>query len=185
MVSVLALWLPILVSAVFVFVVSSIIHTVLPYHNNDFRKLPSEDGIRSDLRKYNIPPGDYVIPGVTDAAERKSPEFAAKAEEGPVAFVTVMENGMPKMGGQLAMWFGYCVLVGIFAAYIAGRALPADAEYLAVFRFAGATAFAGYGLALLQGAIWYKRSWSMTLKSVFDALIYALVTGGTFGWLWV
>lgn len=39
-------------------------------------------------------------------------------------------------------------------------------------------------LALLQNSIWYKRKWSSTLKSMADGLVYALVTAGTFGWLW-
>jgi hypothetical protein len=67
---------------------------------------------------------------------------------------------------------------------IAGRALPAGARYLAVFRFAGATAFYGYALALWQNTIWYKKNWMTTLKSNADGLIYALLTAGFFGWLW-
>ncbi|MBW2258413.1 MAG: hypothetical protein JRI25_27990 [Deltaproteobacteria bacterium] len=75
-------------------------------------------------------------------------------------------------------------LLGIFAAYVAGRALEPGAHYLAVFRFAGCMAFVGYALALWQNSIWYKRAWSTTLKSSFDGLVYALLTAGTFGWLW-
>jgi hypothetical protein len=52
-----------------------------------------------------------------------------------------------------------------------------------VFRFVGATAFMGYSLGILQNSIWYKRSWSTTLKSAFDGLLYGLFTAGTFGWL--
>jgi len=70
------------------------------------------------------------------------------------------------------------------AAYIAGRALEPGAHYLSVFRFAGATAFFGYAFALMQQSIWYKRAWGTTFKSTFDGLIYALLTAGTFGWLW-
>jgi hypothetical protein len=36
----------------------------------------------------------------------------------------------------------------------------------------------------LTSSIWYKKSWSGTLKNVFDGLVYGLVTGGVFGWLW-
>ena len=114
----------------------------------------------------------------------RTPEFIEKTTKGPVAFLTVMKSGPPAMGGSLVQWFIYCVVVGMFAAYITGRALGPDAQYLAVFRFAGCTAFVGYALALLQNSIWYKRNWSATLKSMFDGLVYALVTAGTFGWLW-
>lgn len=100
----------------------------------------------------------------------KTPEFMEKVTKGPVAFMTLMPSGPPAMGMQLVQWFFYCIVVGVFAAYIAGRALGPDASYLDVFRFAGTTAFVGYVLALLQNSIWYKRSWSATLKSTFDGL---------------
>jgi hypothetical protein len=184
MVSILSLWLPILSSAVIVFVVSSIIHMVLPYHRKDFIKLPDEDKVMNDLRKYNIPPGEYVVPCAQDPKEMRSEAFLEKTKKGPVAFMTVMESGTPKMGKNLIQWFIYCIVVGIFAAYIASRALEPGTHYLAVFRFAGATAFVGYTLALWQNSIWYKRSWMTTIKNSFDGLVYALMTAGTFGWLW-
>jgi hypothetical protein len=98
--------------------------------------------------------------------------------------MTVMASGPPSMRTNLAEWFVYCTVVGIFAAYIAGRALAPGAEYLTVFRLAGCAAFTGYALALWQDSIWYKRAWSTSLKSTFDGLVYALLTAGTFGWLW-
>jgi hypothetical protein len=184
MVSIISLWLPILLSAVTVFILSSIIHMVLKYHNNDFKALPSEEPVMDDLRKHNIPPGEYHFPHAKDMKEMGSPEYIEKMKKGPVAMMTVLENAPPKMGGQLTLWFLYSIIVGIFAAYIAGNALPAGSHYLAVFRFAGCTAFVGYSLALLQNSIWYKRNWGATLKSMFDGLIYALFTAGIFGWLW-
>jgi hypothetical protein len=184
MVSTISLWLPILLSAVIVFIVSSIIHMVLPYHRKDFGKVPSEDEVMDALRKFDIPPGEYVIPRAGSPKEMGTPEFIEKTKKGPVAFMTVMPSGPPSMGASLVQWFVYCILVGVVAAYITGRALEPGAHYLGVFRFAGCTAFVGYALALLQNSIWYKRAWSTTLKSVFDGLVYALLTAGTFGWLW-
>lgn len=184
MVSVMALWLPILLSAVAVFLISSVIHMALKYHTNDYKKLPDEDKVVGDLRKSNIPPGDYMFPCTYDSKERNSKEFQEKIKAGPAGVITVFPPGSNFMGSSLAQWFVYCLIVGIFAAYVAGRALGPGAHYLSVFRFAGATAFAGYGLALLQNSVWYKKSWNATLKSVFDGLIYALFTAGIFGWLW-
>ncbi|MCB9501134.1 MAG: hypothetical protein H6696_04290 [Deferribacteres bacterium] len=184
MVSVLSLWLPILLSAVFVFVVSSIIHMVLKYHNNDFIALPDEDGVMGALQKFTIPPGDYVMPHAGSMEAMKSESYIAKVNKGPVAFMTVAENGQPNMVTSLASWFLFSIIVGIFSAYIASRALDPGAHYLSVFRFVGASAFMGYSLSLLQNSIWYKRNWGATCKSMFDGLIYALVTAGTFGWLW-
>jgi len=184
MVELLSLWMPILVSAVFVFIVSSIIHMLLPYHRNDFGKVSSEDEVMGALRPFAIPPGDYILPRAGSTKEMNSPEFMEKMTKGPVVFMTVIKNGPPSMAGSLVLWFLYSVVISVFAAYIAGRALGPGAHYLAVFRFAGCTAFAGYALALLQNSIWYKRNWGATLKSMFDGLVYALVTAGTFGWLW-
>jgi hypothetical protein len=181
---VLSLWLPILVAAVFVFVASSIIHMLLPYHRNDLRQLPKEDEVMASLRGFEIPPGDYCMPRAGSMAAMKDPAFAAKMQQGPVAIMTVMPNGPSAMGGTFVLWFLYCVVVGGVVAYVTGHALPVGAPYRAVFKLAGATAFAAYAMALPPFSIWYKRSWATTLKGMFDGLIYALLTAGTFGWLW-
>jgi hypothetical protein len=184
MVPLASLWIPILVSAVLVFVVSSVIHMLLPVHKNDFRKLPKEDEALEAMGKLGIEPGDYMFPLCSSMGEMKDPKFLAKMEKGPVGMMTVMPSGPPAMGASLAFWFLYSCVVGLFAAYVAGRALPAGAHYLAVFRFAGVTAFVGYSLALWQNTIWYKRSAWSTVKSTIDGLVYALCTAGVFGWLW-
>jgi hypothetical protein len=178
------LWLPILLSAVIVFVASSIIHMVLPWHKSDYPKVPDEDRLRDAVRPLAIPPGDYMVPRPSSMQDLKSPEFAEKMNKGPVLILTVKPNGPFSMRQNLIQWFIYCIVVGIFAAYVASRALPAGADYLRVFQLVGATAFIGYSLALWQTSIWYHRAWSTTIKSTVDGLIYALLTAGTFGWLW-
>jgi hypothetical protein len=184
MVGIASLLIPILLSAVLVFVVSSVIHMTLTYHKNDFLKLPNEDGVMDALRSFNIPPGDYMVPHAGSAANMNKPEFQEKRNKGPVAVMTIIPAGPPAMGGQLAMWFLYAVLVSLFSAYVAGRALGPGADYMAVFRFISTVAFVGYALALMQNSIWYKRNWGMTLRTMFDGLIYGLLTAGVFGWLW-
>ena len=184
MVSIPSLWLPILGSAMLVFVASSIIHMLLPYHHHDFGKVPSEDDVMEALRRFSIPPGDYVIPCAGSPKEMSNPAFIAKATKGPVAFVTVMPNGPPSMGASLVQWFVFCLTVGMLAAYVSGRALAPGANYVAVFRFAGTTAFIAYAMALWSDSIWYKRAWSTTAKNTLDGLVYALLTAGLFGWLW-
>lgn len=178
------LWLPILLSAVFVFLVSSVIHMALPWHKGDYAKVPNEDKVMDALRPFAIPPGDYMMPRASSMKDMSSPEFTEKMKKGPVMIFTVVPNGPATMGKSLTLWFLYSVLVGFFAAYLTGRTLSAGADYLEVFRYIGTTAFLGYSLALLQTSIWYRRAWSTTMKSMIDGLIYALVTAGVFGWLW-
>jgi hypothetical protein len=179
-----ALWIPILLSAVIVFFMSAIIHMLSPWHKGDYPKMPNEDKVMDALRPLAIPPGDYRVPRPGNTKDMKSPEFLEKMNKGPVMVVTVMPNGMMSMGKAFAGWFIYAVVVSFFAAYVTGRALPLGADYLHVFRFVGATAFLAYSAALWQMPIWYHRSVSITIKATVDGLIYALLTAGTFGWLW-
>jgi len=180
----MSLWLPILLASVVVFILSSLIHTVLQYHNRDFAQLPAEDAVMDAIRNAGVEPGDYAFPRPANHREMKTPEFVEKLTRGPVGFMTIMRSGPPSMGGSLSQWFVYLIVVSIFAAYITGRALGPGAEYLHVFRFAGAASFMGYALAHAQGSIWFGRRWRVTLLSMFDGLIYALFTAGVFGWLW-
>jgi hypothetical protein len=184
MISIISLWLPILISAVLVFIISSVLHTVFTYHNSDFKKIPSEDGVMKDLAKYKIPPGDYLVPYSTDSKERRTEEFKQKIYNGPVLITTILPNGEMTMGSSLILWFVYCLIVSIISAYITCHALTTGADYLAVFRFAGCTAFTGYSIALMQESIWFKKSWRATIKTMIDGLIYAVFTAGIFGWLW-
>lgn len=184
MVSLTSLWIPILLSAVIVFAASSIIHMLLTYHRSDLRPLRNEDAALEALRRLDIPPGDYALPHAGSPAAMKDAKFVAKMKQGPIVLMTVAPGAPPSMARSLLLWFLYSVLVGVFSAYIAGRALGPGADYLAVFQFVGCAAFMGYSLALLQNSIWYRRDWGATLKSVFDGLVYGLLSAGVFGWLW-
>jgi hypothetical protein len=179
-----ALWLPILLSAVAVFIASSLIHMVLQYHNTDFRKLPDEEAARRALAALNVAPGDYAMPYCSTMKEAGTADYGAKRKEGPVVIMTVMQPGPMTMTRELAQWFGFTLVVGVFVAYVARLSLPAGSEYLMVHRVAGTAAFMAYGLGAVPTSIWYRKDWKATIKSLVDALVYGLVTGGIFGWLW-
>lgn len=178
------LWLPILVSAVFVFIASSILHMVLPWHKSDYRQVPNEDKFMDTVRPLAIPPGDYMVPRPGSRNAMRSEEFMEKFKKGPVMMMTVMPSGSMSMGRNLALWFLYVLIVSFFSAYVAGAALSRYAEYLEVFQFAGVAAFLSYSVAIWPLSIWYRRSWLTTIKATIDGLIFACITAGTFGWLW-
>ena len=184
MVSITALWLPILVASVFVFVVSSLLHMVLPLHRGDYRTLPDEAGVMDALHKFNVPPGDYMMPRAGSPEAMRTPEFKAKFQRGPVAIMTFYPPGNMGIGASLAQWFVFLLLVNVFVAYVCGRALAPGAPYLHAFRFAGATTFMCHFLGQVPDSIWYKRNWATTARFGVDGIVYALVTAGTFGWLW-
>jgi hypothetical protein len=183
MVALHTLWMPILLSAVFVFVASSIIHMVLPYHRSDYKKLPDEDKVLAALRSAGVTQGVYMFPHCTHK-DMKSPEMLEKQKQGPIGSLTVFPAGPINMGKHLTLWFLFCVVVGVFTAYLTGRTTASGMNYLSVFRVAGAVSFMAYGVGHLSNGIWMGQPWSNVTKHVFDGLIYSLLTAGTFGWLW-
>src|SRR5690606_18460022 len=154
------------------------------YHQTDYSPVPDEASLMDDLRRAGLPPGDYVVPFAGSTKEMATPEYIEKVTRGPVAFITIAPSGRPAMGRMLSLWFVFAVAVSIAAAYVSGRALGPGADYLEVFRFAATTAIIGYCVALWQDSIWYYRSWSTTLKSTLDGVVYGLVTAGMFGTFW-
>src|SRR5260370_17054668 len=143
MVSITALLLPILLSAIIVFVASSIIHMVLKYHASDYRQLPEEDRFLATLRPAGLTPGLYHFPHCTHK-DMKSPAIQEKFKQGPVGMLTVFPSGPIAMPKFLGMWFAYCLLIGLFVAYLAGHTVAFVAHYRNVFRIPGLPPFLAY-----------------------------------------
>lgn len=178
------LWLPILLSSVFVFVVSSLAHMVSPHHKSEHRALPDESKVIDALRKSVNGPGEYFFPHCASMKETSSPEFLAKLQTGPSGSVIVHAKGGIQMGKSLLQWFLFCVLISVFVAYLTRLALAPGADYLSVFRIAGTAATLGYAFSNFTNSMWKGISWWVSFKYLADGLAYALVTAGTFGWLW-
>lgn len=178
------LWLPILLSAVGVFVLSSLIHVVLPVHKDDYRKFPDEDAAMTSLREQGLTPGLYAMPMPASMKDMGSPEMKTRYEAGPVAFVTVLPSRVPNMGRELVSWFLYSCLVGIFTGYVAWVGVGPGGAYREVFRLTSTMAVFAYGLAYLPDSIWKAIPFRVTAKFVVSGVIYGLLTAGIFGWLW-
>ena len=184
MVSLGSLLLPILVSAVLVFIVSAIIHMVLKYHNKDYTALPNEEAVRAAIRAGNPKPAQYIIPYCSDMKDMEKPEMKQKYVEGPIAVINLMPSGAPKMGKSLTQWFIFILIVSFFIAYVAAHTIQQGAEYLHVFRVVGAVGFLAYSAGQFPESIWMGKPWAVSIKNAIDGLVYGLVTAGTFGWLW-
>lgn len=180
-----SLWLPILLSAVVVFIISSLVHMVLNWHAADYGNFDNEDAIRDAIRASGAGPGRYVIPRCKEMKDMGTPEMRKKYEEGPVGHVTLLRNGMPNMGKYLGAWFLLCLLVSATAAFLAVKAHPVDPAWrLAAAKLIGAIAFVGYGFGTLQESIWMGRPLAATAKYLVDAALYALGTAAVFYFLW-
>ena len=184
MVPLTALWLPILLSAVVVFLASSVLHMVLKYHYKDYQKLPDEEALQEAMRAQKVAPGNYAFPSPETPGEWNSPEMIEKFKQGPVGVMNVKPSGAPAMGKYLGQWFAFCIVIGIFCAYIAGIVLAPGTEYMLVFRITSCVAFVAYSVSSVSESIWKAQNWSTTTRFVIDGLIYSLLTGGVFGWLW-
>jgi hypothetical protein len=174
-------WLPILASGVAVFVLSFLMWMVLPHHRSDWRALPDEDGTMDFLG--DIPSGQYSFPFCASADSMKDPEWVKKAEGGPAGMLIVRPRGPMNMGKAMAVSFTYNLVISVLVAYVLTISVPDAATGARVLRIGATVAFLGYAGALGWNAIWWNQSWSSTLKSVFDGLVYGLATGALFLWL--
>lgn len=184
MLTLVDLWLPILVAAVFVFLVSSLLHMCIPIHKADYAGLPNEKDVLESLRKNGVPPGQYMFPHCESMKELGTPEAQERFATGPVGTIIVRPAGMPSMGKALGQWFAYTLLIGVFVAYIGSLALPAGADGMAIFRLTGAAAVLGYAFSSFTESIWKGLSWIVTVKFLFDGVLYGLATAAAFAWLW-
>ncbi|MBT8132245.1 MAG: hypothetical protein KJO35_08245 [Gammaproteobacteria bacterium] len=181
MVSLFSLWMPILLSAVVCWIAGSLIWVVMPHHKKDFAPLDQEEQARNALR--GLKPGLYNIPHVADPS-KVTDEDRQRFAAGPVGFLTIMPDGLPNMGKNLVQQMIYYIVVGVIVAYVASVTLPSGADYLKVFQVVGTTAWLGFGFGAMQDSIWFGKPWSYNFKILIDALIYALLSAGIFGWLW-
>ncbi|HET6655767.1 MAG TPA: hypothetical protein VFH57_05935 [Gammaproteobacteria bacterium] len=184
MASIAQLWLPTLLSAVGVFIASSILHMLLKFwHMSDYQQLANEDEVGAALRKGGAKAGMYAMP-YCRMEDMKKLETKVKFKDGPVGLLILRRPGPMNMGPSLIQWFVFCVIVSIFCAYLAASTLPVATPLGQVFRVVGTIAFMAYAFAVIPQGIWMGQPWKLVVKDVIDGLIYGLVTGALFGWLW-
>ena len=181
----LSLWLPILLSAVTVFVISSLIHMVLKWHASDYGALTNEDAVRAAIRAGHPAPGRYVIPHCKDMKEMGGDVMKKKYEEGPVGHITLLPNGPHNMGKYLGLWFLWSLVISAVAAWLAAKAFGVDHVYARpAAKLAAAITFIAHGFGTVTESIWMGRPWSSSAKHLLDAALYAAGSGLVFCWLW-
>jgi hypothetical protein len=178
------LFLPIVLSAVLVFIASAVIHMVVKWHSPDYRKLQNEDEVLAAIGKGGATPGQYIFPHCKDGKQMQEPEMIKKFEKGPVGMMYVRPSGKVNLGPFLGKWILYTLVVGAIAAYMAHATLKFGDGYLPVFRIVGTTAWLAYSWQGPADSIWKGKPWTSTFREMVDGLVYACLTAGTFGWLW-
>lgn len=179
-----SLWLPVVVSAVAVWLASAVVWMVLPHHRNDFQGLSNEDDLRATLRKGTVRPGQYVVPHVADRKRMKEPDVQKRWTEGPNAILTVLPSGLPNLARQLTAYFAFCVVASFITAYIARHTMSHGTATATVFRMTATVAIAMYATARIPDAIFMGVPWGTTWRNVADGVAYGLITGAAFALLW-
>ena len=95
MTAIASLWLPILVSAVLVFLASSIIHMAPLWHRNELPAPPDGDRLQDAMRPFGLAPGQYMLPRC-----QSQPATASRTSSGNSAAVTA---GSLAMDAQAAL----------------------------------------------------------------------------------
>jgi len=176
--------LVLVVLAVFVLITLVVIHMMPGWHKSDMAAVPDEDKAMETLRGLNVQPGDYRFPYGNTVKEMETPAFKEKMKQGPVGNMSIQPSGDINMGKLMGQWFVYSLVIAVIVAYVTGRTRAQGAPYLEVFRVSATVTFCCYVVAHWQNWIWWGRSTRFTVTNSLDGIIYALITGATFGWLW-
>ena len=140
------LWLPILLSAVFVFIASALINMLLKFwHAPDYHGFANEDEVAAAIRKGGATgPATYAIPYCKGPEAMKDPAMQEKFKQGPVAHVNIRASVPMSMGPMLGQWFVFCLLVSVACAGLAAHALPPHPDAHVAFHTIGVAALLGY-----------------------------------------
>ena len=177
------LWLPILLSAAVVWIVSAVVWMALPHHKQDFIGLPDEDGFSDFIRKSGIKPGNYVFPDFRGREAMKSEKITKALEEGPVGHLSVWRTPVT-MGGKMVATFIVYLVVSTLIAYLAAVALPKAADFAKVFQVVGTAGILAYCFAFIPNNIWFGTHPRTIIASIIDGIFYGAITGAIFAWRW-
>lgn len=131
MTSLIALWLPILITTVALFFASFLAWAILPHHTPDVRRWPDEDALLKFIRESGAPPGEYMFP-LIDPKSMKEDWAIERYRAGPWGMVGVWP-AQPNMGANLVKTLIFFAVVTFLVAYVAHIGIPVGAGAGEVF----------------------------------------------------
>lgn len=191
-----SLWLPIVLSAAAVWVMSALVWMVMPHHKKDFIGLGStdEDALMAFIRERGIKAGNYGYPDCHSAGAMKSEKVRKAWVEGPVGQLSVWKTPLT-MGDKMVATFVVYLVVSALIGQLTSVAVPmgaggvggvegAGASFGTVFRFAAGAGVLAYCFSFIPSAIWWGAYKRTIVANVVDGVAYAAITGAMFAWLW-
>jgi hypothetical protein len=184
----LPLWLPILLSAAAVWIVSMIVGMALPHHKQDWIGLPNspgggEDSFMDYLRRSGIKPGNYLFPDFRTREAMKSEKVEKALKEGPVGHLSVWKTPLT-MGDKMVATFIVYLVASTLIAYLTRIALPGAAPFAKVFQVAATAGILAYCFSFIPSALWWGSYKRTIVANVIDGILYAAITGAIFAWRW-
>jgi hypothetical protein len=177
------LWLPIVVSAVVVFILSAATHMALPWRKKEWGRFAGQDALQASIT--GLAPGQYSFPVCPDPKEpAMGKEWMARWEKGPSGWLVVAAPGPMTMGKMLAQTFLVYLAVSFLVAYVASLSLGPTTPALTIVRVTSTVGLLAHGVGTIFNSIWYHRPWRVYAMDLFDAVVYAFAMAGVFGWLW-
>ena len=180
------LWLPILASAAAVWIASFLAWMIVGHHKNDWKEVPGEQNFIDTIKRMGIPPGNYGFPEFRKCEGMTKEQKVAKWEEmqhSPMGLLRVW--GPISMGRNMLLTFLVYLLVSVLAGYLGWTTLPhSGAEFTKVMQVLGTAGILAYCFASLPNDIWFQKSLREVVTSLIDGIVFGLLTGAMFGWLW-
>lgn len=177
------LWLPMLLSAVAVWLWALLACTILALHKKDWKPLPNDDAFANALRPLNLLPGVYCFPYFKDFKHFNDPAFQARWNAGPNGIIHVWRASQ-NMGATMLLSFLVYLVASFFIAYAGYAAMGPIVPHSKTFQVIGAMGVLAYSFAGLPNMIWFQANPRAKVTAVIDGIIMGLITGAIFAALW-
>ena len=175
--------IPILLSAIAVFVISLAGRLLIGHHKADWNELPEEGDTMEFLRKSGIKPGCYIFPLVHSKEHRTDELKEQRLEAGPWGTIHVWTS-QGNLGSRLLQTFTFHLVASFFIAYLGTLAIEPGAGFLKAFQVTGTAGILAYAFGGVPNAIWFSRHVRPAVLDVVDGICFGLITGVVFGLLW-
>lgn len=202
------LWLPILVSGVAVWFASAIGWMAVGHHNKDRDAIPAgqEQAFMDTIKRMNIGPGNYGFPDFCQnhdknlSREERRAAMKALYDRRPMGTLRVW--GEVNMGMNMLLTLVFYIITSAVIAYLAWAALPHAAGALPtgvappgtaslgapsaakIFQVVGTAGVLAYCFASFPNDLWFQLKRRAMLLNWIDGIVFGLITGAVFAWLW-
>lgn len=178
----LALWMPILITTIVLFVASFLAWVVMPHHKPDVRRWPDEERLMQFIRESGAGPGEYLFP-LIDQKDMNEDWAKQRYGQGPWGMVHVWP-AQPNTPRNMLVTVSYFLVVTVLVAYVGVAALAPGASFGEVFRLIGTTAILAYCAGGILHEIWFTRPLRAKIMNFVDGLAYGAITGLVFALMW-